>query len=146
MSQISEAERIRRNSFGYLLHLVVRQMDPVTKEKLLEIGVNVTIFANLMNLSQKDGITQRELGEIAGFPNYHTSRNVDALIEAGFAVRRPDPDSRRAVRIFLTSKGRKKAAQLPGIINAVNEQFLAPLTANERKSLIKSMQKVAGLS
>jgi DNA-binding MarR family transcriptional regulator len=115
------------------------------KERLKEHCVDLKIFANLMFLSAKDGVTQREIGNSLNFPDYYTSRNVDALIKEGFAERRPDPKSRRTTLIFLTEKGRKKAAELPNVIRASNEKSLASLTANERKQVMRLLQKTAGL-
>ncbi len=141
--QISRTQRQRQSSFGFLLQLLARRMDNLMKERLAEIGVDKKIFANLRMLSDREGINQRELGRLLEFPEYHTSRNVDALVEAGFVERRPDPKSRRSVLIFLTEKGRKKAAELPGVIAAVNEEFLAHMNAAERQEVVRLLRRAA---
>ena len=144
MTQVPESDGIRENSFGFLIQTLARRIDEDMKERLKEHGVDLKIFANLMFLSGKDGITQREIGNHLNFPDYYTSRNVDALIKEGFAERRPDPKSRRSTLIFLTPKGRKKAAQLPDVIRASNEKSLADLSKTERKQVMLLLQKVAG--
>lgn len=143
MSQLSETQRDRQASFGFLLQLLARRMDNLMKQKLAEIDIDIKIFANLRMLSDKDGINQRELGRLMEFPEYHTSRKVDALVETGFVERRPDPTSRRSVLIFLTDKGREKAKQLPALISAVNNEFLEGLGDEDRQQLIQLLQKVA---
>ena len=143
MSQLSKTQRDRQNSFGFLLQLLARRMDNLMKEKLAGIDIDLKIFANLRMLSDKDGINQRELGRLMEFPEYHTSRNVDALVKAGFVERCPDPNSRRSVLIFLTDKGREKAKQLPKLVAEVNDDFLEVLDIQERKQLIQLLQKVA---
>ena len=142
MSELSKTQRERQSSFGFLLQLLARRMDNLMKQRLSEIDIDVKIFANLRMLSDKDGINQRELGRLLEFPEYHTSRNVDALVKAGFAERRPDPNSRRSVLIFLTSKGREKAKQLPKIIASVNSEFLTTLDLQEKQQIIKLLQTV----
>ena len=145
MAKISKGQKQRQSSFGFLMQVIARRIDAEMKEELAKIDVDVKIFANLMMLSDQDGISQRELGRMLEFPDYYTSRNVDAMIEAQLAERRPDPNSRRSVLIYLTDKGRKKAAELPRVIQAVNASFLEPLSATEKKTVIQLLHKVGGI-
>lgn len=133
-----------RESFGFLIQLLSRRLDVHMKTELEKQGVDIKVFSNLMMLFHKDGINQREIGKHLNFPEYYTSRNVDALVAAGFAERRADPDSRRSFLIFLTEAGRKKAAQLPQVVRSSNDLFLANLDADERKDLIRLLQKTTG--
>ena len=102
MTQIKSTKHIREGSFGFLIQTLARDIDTKMKRALEEVDVDIKIFANLMLLADEDGINQRSLGEKLNFPEYFTSRNVDALVEAGFAERRPDPKSRRTILIYLT--------------------------------------------
>jgi len=146
MTQISDAKRkARENSFGFLIQTLAKRIDVEMRDRLKEHDVDLKIFANLMFLSEKDGITQREIGNELNFPEYYTSRNVDALIKSGFAERRPDPSSRRSMLIFLTPKGRAKAAELPGVIRASNEASLAGLDPEERQQVVALLKKVVGI-
>lgn len=145
MTQVPESDGIRENSFGFLIQTLARRIDADMKERLKEHGVDLKIFANLMFLSGKDGVTQREIGNHLNFPDYYTSRNVDALIKEGFAERRPDPESRRSTLIFLTSKGREKASELPDVIRASNEKSMANLSASERSQVVHLLKKSTGL-
>ena len=147
MTQISAGQRKRETSLGFLIQVLARRMDGDMKQRLAEIDVDIKIFANLMLLNEKDGITQRELGRgMLEFPEYFTSRTVDALVDRGFAVRKPDPKSRRSILVCLTPKGRKKAGELPAIIAAVNQKYMTPLETKERETLIKLLHKVAGIN
>lgn len=138
-----DAEKIRHSSFGFLLQLISRRIDKDMKDELAKLGIDRKVFSNLMMLSEKDGITQRELGRLLEFPEYFTSRTVDVLVEKGFAERRPDPESRRNILVYLTDAGREIAKNLPPIIGSVNESYLEGLTCNEREQLITLLQKVA---
>jgi len=120
MTQIKNATDARENSFGFLIQTLAREIDAKMKLALKDVGVDVKVFANLLLLSEEDGINQRTLGEKLNFPEYFTSRNVDALVEAGYAERRPDPNSRRSFLIYLTDAGQKKASELPKIIWQMN--------------------------
>ena len=145
MVQVMKARQIREGSFGFLIQTLARRIDVTMRRRLREIDVDVKVFANLMALSEQDGINQRQLGERLDFPEYYTSRNVDALVAAGYAERQPDPHSRRSFLVFLTEAGHAKAARLPKIIGEVNEFHLQGLSADERQSLIALLQKTAGI-
>lgn len=145
MTNVSKAQHNRQTSLGFLLNLIKRRIDAKMKTRLAVIGVDFRTFANLRILDGNEGIKQKELGRILEFPEYYTSRNIDGLVEAGFVERRPDPDSRRSVKIFLTDMGRKKVEQLPKIVSSVNSEFLTPLSKEERNTLILLLRKVAGI-
>ncbi len=145
MIERMKTKAIRENSFGFLIQTLARDIDAKMKLALKEVDVDTKIFANLMVLSEEDGIKQRTLGEKLNFPEYFTSRNVDALVAAGFAERQPDPESRRSFLIFLTDAGRKKAAQLPSIVKQVNDDVLSELNKQEKSEVILLLQKVAGI-
>ena len=143
MVHAGKVQRLREGSFGFLIQTSARRIDAEMKKQLVEHNIDIKIFANLMMLAEEDGINQRQLGKKLGYPEYFTSRNIDALVESGFAERQPDPQSRRSFLIFLTTKGREKAAELPAIIQACNDIFLAPLSKTERVAIIALLQKVA---
>lgn len=145
MTRISKARQIRESSFGFLIQLLGRRIDRDMKERLAEIDVDVKVFSNLMMLSDRDGITQRELGRLLEFPEYFTSRTVDILVENGYVERRPDPNSRRSILVFLTHEGRKKAAELPRVVAGINQSYLSPLDEDERAQLVALLQKVSGI-
>ena len=145
MVQVMKARQIREGSFGFLIQTLARRIDATMRRRLQAIDVDVKVFANLMALSEEDGINQRQLGEKLDVPEYYTSRNVDALVAAGYAERQPDPHSRRSFLIFLTDAGRAKAALLPKIIREVNEFHLQDFSSDEHKALIGLLQKAAGI-
>ena len=146
MSQSSHDARTGENSFGFLVQTLARRLDVRMRDELKALDIDLKIFANLMFLSMKDGVNQREIGNRLNFPEYHTSRNVDALVKLGFAERRPDPNSRRSFLIFLTPAGREKAKLLPPVIERVNKEIMADLDVTEQKLVVSLLQRVTGVA
>ncbi len=107
---------------------------------LKEVGLNSGQFATLVTLLDGEGINQTELAARVGVPGYATTRTLDALEGLGLTTRKPDPTSRRAHKIYLTEKGRKKAKELPGIVAHVNASFLRPLGNADQKELVRLLQ------
>jgi|TARA_B100000745_G_C20151537_1_gene394811 DNA-binding MarR family transcriptional regulator len=136
----------RDASFGYLVEQVVRKFEDNAKIELSAIGLNYKFYIPLLALLDEDGVNQRQLGLKLNFPEYFTSRNIDAMVKAGFAERRPDPNSRRSVLVFLTKVGRAKAECLPGLARKLNEAVLAELTKDEQQKVVELLKKVAGIT
>lgn len=146
MTQVSEARHRRENSFGFLIQTLAKRLDIRMTAELKKYDVDIKIFASLMFLSERDGVNQREIGNMLNFPEYYTSRNIDTLVKTGYAERRDDPNSRRSFLIFLTPEGIAKAKEIAPVIKRVNDAVLIDLSDSERETAIKLLQKVAGIA
>lgn len=85
----------------------------------LEDGLRLT------DLAARAGVTAQSMGEL-----------VDDLEVKGYLERRPDPDDRRAKRIYLTDRGRKNA-RLAKRATADVEIYLAELLGRQRYHLLR---------
>jgi DNA-binding MarR family transcriptional regulator len=81
----------------------------------LERGLGRTLAAHGLSLSQFDvlatlrhgeGITQQELAERLLVTKGNVVGLIDRVSAAGWVERRPDPEDRRANRLYLTDAGR----------------------------------------
>jgi len=67
---------------------------------------------------------------------------VDTLEREGILERRPDPTDRRATRLLLTDAGREQIAEWQGFQRQLAESAMAPLSADERRSLKRVLDKI----
>jgi DNA-binding MarR family transcriptional regulator len=67
---------------------------------------------------------------------------VDKLEEAAFVERRRNPLDRRAYALEITEKGRRVLEQADRLALEVEQDFLAPLSASERRTLIDLLQRL----
>ena len=134
--------QVRENSFGWLVKMLSQKIDTIMESELRSIGLTRGIFATLMMLSEQEGVNQTELGNAIGIPGYATTRTLDTLEEMGLVKRCPDPNSRRAHRIYLTNQGKALVKKLPPLVQRVNSDFLSALKEEEQHQLIETMKKV----
>jgi len=80
----------------------------------------------LTDLATRAGITLQSMGEL-----------VDDLQVKGYVERRPDPNDRRAKRIYLTDRGRKNA-RVAKRATAEVEDRLVELLGEQRCELLRS--------
>ncbi|WP_231961088.1 MarR family winged helix-turn-helix transcriptional regulator [Amycolatopsis thermoflava] len=68
---------------------------------------------------------------------------VDDLARKGLVRREPHPEDRRSRRIVATEDGLARLEDLRLLARAVDDELLADLTAEERRVLLKLLQRVA---
>ncbi len=75
-------------------------------------------------LEIEDGLRLTDLASRAGMTAQSMGELVDDLEGKGYVERRPDPDDRRAKRIYLTGRGRENARVAKQAIAAVEADLV----------------------
>jgi DNA-binding MarR family transcriptional regulator len=89
----------------------------------------------LLLLVREGPLSQQRLGELQGVDRTTTVAVVDELESAGFVERRRDPRDRRAYSLHPTAKGRRVMQRGVEATKRAEEEFLAPLPAEDRRRL-----------
>ena len=126
-SQIGDLSRLMRRSFDRYI-----RSTGLTYPQWRVIGV----------LSNAQGIRQAALAQRLDMQPISMARLVDRLEEAGWIERRPDPDDRRAVRLFLTRKTQPVLEEIRSVRGDFEEDVLAGITKAERKQLLQLLARV----
>lgn len=98
-------------------------------------GLGLWHFAVLTALDDFGPATQRRLGDLLGLDPSDMVRLMDDLIDLRLADRERDPADRRRYRVTLTPGGRTALEEARRVIDEVEHETLAPLTADERAHL-----------
>jgi len=88
--------------------------------RLAEHGVPFGHWAFLRILWEKDGLTQRELSDLAGVMEPTTFAAIKAMEEMGYVTRRHHPDNRKNMYVYLTPQGRALKHKLVPLAEEVN--------------------------
>lgn len=106
-----------------------------TSETLAKHGLTRSQFDVLATLWHGDGIHQQELAQRLLVTKGNVVGLIDRVGAAGWVERRPDPDDRRALRLYLTEKGREIVAKAFPDIVALNQKIFGTLNEAELKTL-----------
>jgi DNA-binding MarR family transcriptional regulator len=67
---------------------------------------------------------------------------LDSLERRGYLRRVPNPDDRRSLLVEITPRGGRIADELRRVIHAAEAGWLEPLSATERRTLVRLMHKL----
>lgn len=105
-------------------------------------GVRGYHFRLLAALDQYGPASQADLGRHTGIDRSDVVATLNDLVRAGLAERAPDPTDRRRNVVTLTAQGATTLERLDAVLDGVQGAVLAPLTANERKTLVRLLAKL----
>ncbi|NRB66033.1 MAG: MarR family transcriptional regulator [Vibrio sp.] len=132
----------RQSSFGWLINVVANDAAKTLDAELKKHGLTLALWPTLMCLWEEEGVTQRDIAQKSKVENSTTTRTLDKLESLGLVERHPDPNSRRAFRIYLTNEGRALKDTLVPIPIAINQKLLSVLEPEERGEIIRLLQKM----
>ena len=136
------ARKVRETSVGWMLKVLCTRLGADMTKALKPLGLNLSQFAILMTLMEKEGLTQTEIGGKITMPGYATTRSIDALEIMQYVERRKDERSRRSYRIYLTEHGRAVGPLLFKTVGKINEALLSPLDASGQRQFTALLRKV----
>ncbi|MFI0898984.1 MarR family winged helix-turn-helix transcriptional regulator [Streptomyces sp. NPDC020983] len=128
---------------GYLLYRLGLRSGSLFNARLGQYGLRLRHYAVLRYLSIVEGARQRELSDQLGYDPSAIVSLVDDLQRLGLAERRPDPADRRNRIVVLTAAGQQLLPQSEQDGARVTDDLLAPLDAEERRTLHTLLLRIA---
>ena len=93
-------------------------------------------WAVLARLDRFEGLKQAELAEMLDLQPISLTRLLDGLAENGLIERRPDPEDRRAKRLYLTPAARPLIERLHDLGEDLMGSALAGLSPADIESML----------
>ena len=122
-----------------LLTRLARAVYRRTSEEVL--GMRLKGYVALCYLRDRGAATQQELGEKMMVDANNLVLMLNELEDAGYLVRRRDPDDRRRHIVELTDAGRKAIGRAEEGMESVEDDILAALSPKERATLRDLLNK-----
>jgi len=129
---------------AHLVRLCARGFNRSLARRLAEHGVSFGQWVFLRILWKQEGLTQRQLSELANLtePTVHTA--LSRLEANGMVERRTDETNRRKHNVHLTEKGRGLRSVLEPLALEANAMGLAGLDDEEQERLRQMLLTVLG--
>jgi MarR family transcriptional regulator, organic hydroperoxide resistance regulator len=125
---------------------VVRKINAYYEERLAPFGLTPSQYLIFNILWAQDGIGLGEIGERATLDAATLTGIIDRMEKSGYAERRPNPDDRRSVLVFLTPKARKIGPEILKFATELDNTLRNSSTPEEMvvfESILKSLASAA---
>ena len=127
-------------SFGFLTHDVARLMRRDFNRKVRDLGLTQAQWQILVRVSHMEGTRQSQLADVLEMQPISVARMIDRMEAAGWLERRPDPQDRRAVNIFLTDKAEPILEKMWALAAQTRAVAAAGLTAEDEQTLLRILR------
>jgi len=140
-------EAVPDDRLAHLIRDVARAQMRALQLRLAEHDVSFGHWTFLRILWLKDGLTQRELSELAGVMEPTTFAAVKAMEQMGLVERRQLAGNRKNMHVFLTRAGRALEKKLVPLAEEVNHVSVAGSTEAQlqamRQFLLRMLENLA---
>src|SRR3954453_5945433 len=134
------AELVSSGSF------LLKRLGFLVKDKTIQAfedtGLTPYHHAVLALLEEDPPETQAMIADALGYDRSHLVGMLDELEERGLIERKRDPSDRRGHLVSLTPGGKKASTRLRAIVKQVEDDFFAPLDAEQRETLKSLLQEL----
>lgn len=112
----------REEMLCFSLGVAMRRVSKIYAEALSDLDITPPQVFLLRCLGRQDGLQPKELADQVCVDSSSLTGLLDRTEKIGLIERRPDPNDRRALRIFLTNAGRDRLTQLEPIVEDVTQR------------------------
>jgi DNA-binding MarR family transcriptional regulator len=140
-------EAVPNDRLAHLVKDATRALLRALQMRLAAHSVSLGHWTFLRILWEKDGLTQRELSEMAGVMEPTTFSALKAMERFGTITRRQMPGNKKKVFVYLTPKGRLLKTKLVPLAEEVNAIAVRNVKAADiaitRQTLLSILENLA---
>lgn len=111
-------------------------------QRMVDFGLTPVDFSVLSLIGHNPGITSRQLCSALNILPPNLVGKISAMEQRWLIERRPHPQDGRAVGLHLSVEGEKLMRQAEQSASQLEDEVTSGLTAAEKKTLLRLLQKV----
>lgn len=131
-----------KEPLGRLIYCTGQDMQNFGKKALKPYELTLEQLHLLKNLSTDTGMSQRELGGRVRKTPANMTRILDRLELKSLAIRREDPNDRRASLVFLTEKGKALQGEVINEFQSFDPQLFKGITEETKQTLRNAFEQI----
>ena len=121
---------------------VARMLRTYADQRARQFGISRAQWVVLVRLDRSEGLKQSELADILDLQPISLTRLLDRLAENGLIERRPDPNDRRANRLYLKPAARPVIDQLTKLGAGMMREVLDGLDGKANERLLRDLGRM----
>lgn len=133
---------VKNTSAGFLTNQMARLFASRLQEKFRPLNLAPAQFMVLLELWNKDGLTQKQLTERLDVEQATIANTLTRMERDGLITRKQDDTDGRARTNHLTQKANALSESATSLAASVNNQALSALSTKEIEQFISTAQKI----
>ena len=134
----------KENSAGFLVNHMARLFAKGLQDRIAPLGIVTGQFPILLELWEKDGVTQRELLEKLDIEQATLANTLTRMERDGLVRRTKHPSDARAQQIWLTERALEIRNNACKAASEQNALALSKLSEKECRQFLKLVHRVIG--
>ncbi len=132
-----------RGHICFNLGRVMRRISSYYEARLAPFGLTPSQYLVFNVLWMEDGIGLCELGDRVTLDNATLTGIIDRMEKSGYVLRRPNPDDRRGILVFLTPKAREVGPKILAFASEIDNTLKKRFTPEEMAVFEKVLKSLA---
>ncbi|MGO4538283.1 MarR family winged helix-turn-helix transcriptional regulator [Paenibacillus sp. 2TAB19] len=134
---------MKNEPIGKLISYIHRQNQKELNKHFTPYGIGSGgQYSFLKAVLGTPGVNQDQLTQQLNFDKATTARSLKHLESEGYIERKPDPNDRRSLLVYPTSKAEQFRPTLQRILDETNKVMLSHLNNEEEDQIISLLQKI----
>ncbi|MDR6224359.1 MarR family winged helix-turn-helix transcriptional regulator [Desmospora profundinema] len=134
---------MKKESIGKWISVLHRQFQIYLNRELKDCDINSSEYIFLVNLYEKDGISQEQLSANLFINKAATARAISRLETLGYVQRTRDPLDGRAYLVTLTTKGIEMRDFIKTKLSYWTQTISTGLTTEEADDFIQKIKQMS---
>lgn len=131
-----------QETLGFIIQDVARLMRRNFNRRVQDLGLTQAQWQILVLISRMEGARQSQIADILEMQPISVARMLDRMESAGWVERRPDPQDRRAVNLYLTAKAEPILEQMRARAAQTRALALSGLSGEDHDAVSAILQKM----
>ena len=133
---------IASESLGFLLADVSKLMRRRFEKNLEDKALTLSQARALLQVARNEGCRQVDLSDQLELKQATLARLIDQLELAGLVKRQPDPEDRRAYRLYLQARAKQVLCEIEKVAALTRAQALGEMPAQESAAFASALHKM----
>lgn len=135
-------DAVPNDRLGHLVKDAARAMARGLQIRLMEHSVSIGYWPFLRILWEREGLTQRDLAELAGLREPTAYNALQQMEKLGYITRRKLPGNMRNICVFLTPKGKALQKSLIPLAEDLHEVAIRGINDKDLAVVRKALQRI----
>lgn len=133
---------MEKQSIGKYISSIYRHQSIIINERLAKYGIGSGQYIFLINISQFEGINQKDLSDQVKIDRANTNRAIKKLEELDYIYTQVDENDRRNHKSYLTKKGNQLIPLIKKDLLDITEIMAENISVEKREDLFILLQQL----